>query len=219
MSQMSLFDCDYTRFAGVMPAVRAAMRRAAGAPDSIGRKGLVDKINLIAGEAEIRLTGGQGTSISKDTLDKWLSPSDTSHPPSVLAVLVFCRACEDFEALRVIVRAVGMDLMTPEDRRLRDYAEADLKMREARKWKKDWRRVMSRRRAGTPITRAELGALRCRVAKRIYEALQRKGARLALWPMDSAYRSRLCAPRSGVQPFGARSGCAPCGGRPGKIPF
>ena len=60
MSQMSLFDCDYTRFAGVMPAVRAAMRRAAGAPDSIGRKGLVDKINLIAGEAEIRLTGGQG---------------------------------------------------------------------------------------------------------------------------------------------------------------
>ena len=31
MSQMSLFDCDYTRFAGVMPAVRAAMRRAAGA--------------------------------------------------------------------------------------------------------------------------------------------------------------------------------------------
>lgn len=70
MSQMSLFDCDYTRFAGVMPAVRAAMRRAAGAPDSVGRNGLVDKINLITTEAEIRLTGGQGTSISKDTLDK-----------------------------------------------------------------------------------------------------------------------------------------------------
>ena len=34
---------------------------------------------------------------------------------------------------------------------------------------------MSRRRAGTPVTRAELGALRCGVAKRIYEALQRKG--------------------------------------------
>ena len=136
MSQMSLFDCDYTRFAGVMPAVRAAMRRAAGAPDSVGRKGLVDKINLITTEAEIRLTGGQGTSISKDTLDKWLSPSDTSHPPSVLAVLVFCWACEEFDALRVIVRAVVMDLMTPEDRRLRDYAEADLKMKEARKRKK-----------------------------------------------------------------------------------
>ena len=34
---------------------------------------------------------------------------------------------------------------------------------------------MSRRRAGTPVTRAELGAQRCGVAKRIYEALQRKG--------------------------------------------
>ena len=136
MSQMSLFDCDYTRFVGVMPAVRAAMRRAVGAPDSIGCKGLVDKINLITTEAEIRLTGGQGTSISKDTLDKWLSPSDTSHPPSVLAVLGFCRVCDNFEALRVIVQAVGMDLMTPEDRRLRDYAEADLKMKEARKRKR-----------------------------------------------------------------------------------
>ena len=39
---------------------------------------------------------------------------------------------------------------------------------------------MSRRRAGTPITRAELGALRCRVAKRIYEALQRKGGTAGL---------------------------------------
>ena len=37
---------------------------------------------------------------------------------------------------RVIVQAVGMDLMTPEDRRLRDYAEADLKMKEARKRKR-----------------------------------------------------------------------------------
>ena len=34
---------------------------------------------------------------------------------------------------------------------------------------------MSRRRAGTPVTRAKLGALRCGVAKRIYEALQGKG--------------------------------------------
>ena len=34
---------------------------------------------------------------------------------------------------------------------------------------------MNRRRAGTPLTRAELGAQRCGVAKRIYEALQKKG--------------------------------------------
>lgn len=136
MAQISIFDCDYTRFSGVIPAVRAAMRRAAGAPDSVGRKLLVDKINLIAGEAEVRLTGGSGTSISKDTLDKWLSPSDMSHPPSILAGLVFCRACDNFEPLRMIVQALGLDLMTPEDKRLRDYGEADLKMKEARKRKK-----------------------------------------------------------------------------------
>ena len=45
MSQFSLFDCDYSRIAGLMPAVRAAMRRAAGHPDGEGRKALVDKIS------------------------------------------------------------------------------------------------------------------------------------------------------------------------------
>lgn len=80
MSQMSLFDCDYTRFAGVMPAVRAAMRRAAGAPDSVGRKGLVDKINLITTEAEIRLTGGQGDVHLQGHLGQMVVPF--GHQPS-----------------------------------------------------------------------------------------------------------------------------------------
>ena len=34
----------------------------------------------------VRLTAGNTRAISKDTLDKWLSPSDESHPPSILAV-------------------------------------------------------------------------------------------------------------------------------------
>lgn len=78
---------------------------------------------------------------------------------------------------------------------------------------------MSRRRAGTPITRAELGALRCRVAKRIYEALQRKGGTAGLVADELGISESAVCASQGVQPFGARSGCAPCGGRPGKIPF
>lgn len=136
MTRLTLFDYDYTRFAGIMPAIRAAMRHAAGKTEGEGRKLLVDKINAIAQEAEIRLTGGSSMSISKDTLDKVLSPSDTSHPPSILMVLVFCRATGDFEALRVMTQAVGLDLMTPEDRRYRDYGRADLEMKEARKRKR-----------------------------------------------------------------------------------
>lgn len=134
--QFLLSDCDYSRFAGIMPSVRAAMRRAAGKPEGEGRKVLVDKINFIAQEAEIRLTGGSAVSISKDTLDKWLSPSDSNHPPSILAVLVFCRATGDVEPIRVMLQSIGLDLMTREDRKYRDYGKADLEMKAARKRKK-----------------------------------------------------------------------------------
>lgn len=136
MPQFSLIDYDYSRIAGLMPAVRAVMRRTAGNPDGEGRKVLADKINAIAKDAEIRLTTGRAESISKDVLDKWLSPSDTSHPPSILALVVFCKATNDFEALRVLLAVCGLDIMTPEDRRFRDYGKADMEMKAARKRKK-----------------------------------------------------------------------------------
>lgn len=136
MSQYSLLDYDLSRIAGLMPAVRAAMPRAAGNPEGEGRKALVDRINAIARDAEVRLTAGRAESVSKDMLDKWLSPSDTSHPPSILAVVVFCKATGDHEPLRVILAACGLDVMTAEDRRLRDYGKADMEMKAARKRKK-----------------------------------------------------------------------------------
>ena len=135
MSQKSLLDYDYSRIAGLMPALRAAMRRAAAKADGEGRKALVDTINRIASDAEVRLTAGRAESISKDVLDKWLSPSDTSHPPSILALAVFCRATGDYEALRVVLLACGLDIMTTEDRRFRDLGKADFEMKAARKRK------------------------------------------------------------------------------------
>lgn len=133
MRQLSLLSDDHAALAGVMPAVRAAMRRAAGAPDGEGRKALVDRINQIAAEAEIRLTGGNAKGISKDLLDKWLSPSDTSHPPGLLAVLVFCKATDDCGPLRVLAQALGLDIMTDEDRRYRDLGKAEVELKAARK--------------------------------------------------------------------------------------
>ena len=142
MSQLSLLDFDYTRITGLMPSVCAAMRRVAGSADSTGRKLLVDKINAIASDAEVRLTGGRAESISLAVLDKWLSSSDTSHPPSLLAVVIFCRATGNYEPMRVVVQALGLELMTPEDRRYRDYGKADIEMKEARKRKKRLEEVL-----------------------------------------------------------------------------
>jgi len=135
MRQLSLLE-DATRLAGVMASIRAAMRAAAGAPESEGRKTLPDRLNALARQAGIKLTAGNQKSISKDTLDKWLSPSDTSHTPSLLAVLAFCRATGDMEPLRIAARALGLDLMTEDDRKVRDYGRAVLDMKAARERKR-----------------------------------------------------------------------------------
>lgn len=135
MRQASLLDDDHGKLAGLVPAMRAAMNRAAG-EDEAGRKLLVDRINAVAREAGIRLTAGSAKVISKDTLDKWLNPNDRDHTPGVLAVAAFCAATRDVGALRVLLQALGLDVMTAEDRKHRDYGKACLAEREARKRKK-----------------------------------------------------------------------------------
>ena len=131
MRQVSLLAPGIAALAHVMPDVRAAMRQIAGSRESEGRKALVDKLNQIASEAEIKLTGGNSKSISKDLLDKWLSPSDSSHPPSLLAILAFCRATDNPAPLQIILRVVGLDVMTDEDRKFRDYGRAVWEAEEA----------------------------------------------------------------------------------------
>ena len=131
MRQVSLLAPGIAALAHVMPDVRAAMRQIAGSRESEGRKALVDKLNQIASEAEIKLTGGNSKSISKDLLDKWLSPSDSSHPPSLLVILAFCRATDNPAPLQIILRAVGLDVMTDEDRMFRDYGRAVWEAEEA----------------------------------------------------------------------------------------
>ncbi len=152
MRQASLFD-HCAPLAGAMPAIKAAMRAVAGAPEGEGRsdavairnaaeshngcrKALPDRINAVASASGVRPTAGNARSISKDTLDKWLSPSDESHPPSILAVLAFYLATDDPAPLRAMLRSVGLDIMTGEDRRFRDLGKLDAEMKAARKRKK-----------------------------------------------------------------------------------
>lgn len=145
MRQLSLFtpDHDYAHLAGLLPAVRGAMRRAAGAEDGEGRKSLPDTINTIAISGGVRLTTGNSKAITKDILDKWLSPSDTSHPPSITAVVVFCLATGDMTPLKLILKAAGLHVVTEEDmkdvaygRACRMELEAKHMEREAKKMKR-----------------------------------------------------------------------------------
>ena len=121
MKQASLFD-GYAALAGAIPAIKAAMREAAKAPGCDGRKALPDMMNELAVLAGVKLTKGNAAAFGKATLDKMLSPSDSSHPPSILALLAFCAAARNAAPLRVMLRCVGMDIMTEEDRKLAEYA-------------------------------------------------------------------------------------------------
>lgn len=132
MRQASLFDSS-TNLASVLPAVKAAMRMVAGAPEGEGRKSLPDKINAVASSSGVRLTAGNARMVSKDTLDKWLSPSDDSHPPSILAVLAFCAATDDHTPLRAMLRCVGLDVMTPDERKLCEYGRTLLEQKKMKR--------------------------------------------------------------------------------------
>ena len=133
MKQLSLFDNSFS-LAGILPSVKADMRRIAG-DEGECRKGLVDKLNALSAQSQVALTGGNTKVISLDTLNKILSPSDTSHPPSVLFVIAFCRAAKDYGPLRIIVRAAGFDLMSEEERMLCECARADIAEKAAKKKK------------------------------------------------------------------------------------
>ena len=135
MHQLSFFDNGFP-LAGVMPAVKASMRRLAG-DEGECRKSLVDKINNVASQSQVPLTGGNCKTLSLEHFHKILSPSDTGHTPSLMFVLVFCRAVNNFEPIAIIAKAAGFDLMSAEDRKFRDYGKSLTEEKRARQRRKD----------------------------------------------------------------------------------
>lgn len=137
---------EHGDLAGTMPTLRAAMRRAA---EGEGRKALPERMNAVAKYHQISLGGGAGKAISEDMLQKWMSPSDESRPASILGCIVFCRVTQDTRPLLVVLlalgralavqlvmeaaRALGLEILSDEDRRFRDIGKASVELKAARK--------------------------------------------------------------------------------------
>lgn len=138
-TQLSLFqdrhDEQAARLASVMQLVRAAMHRSAGGLN-VSRDQLADSMTHLSRSAGVRLSAGNAKSVKSATLEKWLNPVDRDHPPSLVAVVAFCQATGDVSPLRPLLEAVGCEVMTEDDRKLRDYARAILEEKAARKRKK-----------------------------------------------------------------------------------
>ena len=63
----------------------------------------------------------KGGKPSLDTLEKWLATEEREHIPSLMALHIFCLALGSASPLGAWLSIYGCDVMTPTDRRLRDY--------------------------------------------------------------------------------------------------
>ena len=109
--------------AALVQALKATMRSCASLC-RFSRLEIVEKMNAITLAAGVRMTAGRAKGISVDTLDKWLSPEEREHVPSLVALHIFCLALQDATPLRVWLETFGIKSMTPEDEVLRDYGQA-----------------------------------------------------------------------------------------------
>jgi hypothetical protein len=135
MRQLSLFDDPSAELAMLMVKIKSTMNQSASLC-GLSRDQIVDRMNEIASKAGISLSRGNAKSVKTATLEKWLNPANSEHLPSLVAVNVFCMAVKNIAPLSAMLGLHGCGVMTPEDKKLRDYAEAILAERDARKRKK-----------------------------------------------------------------------------------
>lgn len=120
--------------AGFNSAVKASMQRSIReARPIISREQVLDRMNRIAWEAGVKLTSGNSRKLALPTLEKWLNPADREHLPSILALHVFCLAVGTMVPFTLLVGLHGYELMTPEDKRLRNYGLACIESKSKRK--------------------------------------------------------------------------------------
>lgn len=134
--RLSLFDdgSATARVAGLIPAVKAAMQRAISETrPALSREQVLDRMNRLAGDAGVKLTMGNSRKLALPTLEKWLNPGEREHLPSILALHVFCLAVGSLDPFAFLIGLHGCEVMTPQDRKFRDYGLACIETRVKRK--------------------------------------------------------------------------------------
>lgn len=122
------------KVAGLIPAIKFAMQRAISETRPVlSREQVLDRMNRIAREAGVKLTMGNARKLALPTLEKWLNPGDREHLPSILALHVFCLAVGSLTPFAFLLGLHGCGLMTPDDRKLRDYGLACIETKSKRK--------------------------------------------------------------------------------------
>jgi hypothetical protein len=130
--QYSLFGGDY--LADVTPLLKAAMSASIKDTDlSIDQT--ADRMQALAERSGLRINRN-AKRLSKETLEKWINPNDTTHIPSLNAIQAFVLALGDPRPLAVLAEAYGMHVITEEQARLLKAAEIDAEIARLKAQKK-----------------------------------------------------------------------------------
>ena len=101
-SQLDLFGPSLD----IVPKLKACMVQCL-AESSLSREQIVDRMNRLLSEAGINIT------ITKSSLDKWVSLSSTAHLIPLRLLPVFCRAVGSIEPMSVLAAPLGAVLAGP----------------------------------------------------------------------------------------------------------
>lgn len=125
--QRTFWDDMEARVTDPLPAIKIAIKEAING-SKLSREQIVDAMNRLGVLAKIRRR------ISLDVLNKWTAESAEERIIHLEMLLLFCLATGDYLPLEVYVKAFpGVRLVNEERHRVLEWAEAEIRAREAKK--------------------------------------------------------------------------------------
>jgi hypothetical protein len=139
MKQLSLFDSAANRINLLDREIKSAMNDACKRfcdRNRVSREEVVERMNALALQAGIRLTGGNASRLTDHIFTKWLSLSALDHMPSHRALAVFCDVVGDLTPLAVQAAVHGGTVITESQRMRLEQAEVEDQIKALQRRKK-----------------------------------------------------------------------------------
>lgn len=127
MKQMSLFECSaYMNKRTIKELLDMSANKS-----GLSREDIVDEMNKMAGRFGVSLkSGDNGDTLSKATLDKWLSQDEKTRSMPIHALAIFCSVVGDTSVIEALLKPMGFSIIGSVERKKLAWAEAKMSIRE-----------------------------------------------------------------------------------------
>ena len=125
--QLNLFDQPSLN---IISRLKAAMRESLR-QCRLSREQIAERMTTVILIEGLKCPGNSRV-ISKTILDKWVSES-SPHVISLPLLPVFCTIAGDFLPIQIMCRPLGLTIISDRERKLLEWAGAEIKRREATK--------------------------------------------------------------------------------------